>query len=296
MTDISLQDKVIIVTGASMGVGRAVALRCAQLGAVLVVNSSGAGGVDPAPLQSLVAQIERDGGEAIYSVGSVADPEYAQQLIATCVDRFGRLDGLANVAGVSEGGANTIREMDAQNWKRITGVHLDGSFYTSKYAIEQMVEQGGGTIVNTGSHAFLGSYGGSAYAAAKGAILSLSAAIAKDMWDDGIRCNVVLPGARTRLSTGAAYEAQIRDLNRRGLLDDARMYSALNPAPPEVMAAMYSYLLSDAAAAISGRLFSASGLHVGEFSWPVETVLETRDLASGGVWEERQIAALLDPS
>ena len=99
-----------------------------------------------------------------------------------------------------------------------------------------------------------------------------------------MRANVVCPGAKTRLSTGPAYEAQIADLNRRGLLDDVSMEGALDAAPPEYAAPTYAYLLSDAAADVTGQIFIAAGGFVGRFDRPTPGILAYRDHRDSPPW------------
>ena len=126
-----------------------------------------------------------------------------------------------------------------------------------------MVAQGGGAIVNTSSFAFLGDYGGTGYPAGKGGVNGLTLAIAAELREHGVRANVVCPGAKTRLSTGPDYEAQIAGLNRRGLLDDVSTQAALDAPPPEYVAPTYAYLASDRAKDVTGKIFIAAGGFVG---------------------------------
>lgn len=284
-----LEGKSAIITGASLGIGRAIALEFASQGASLVVNSRGKDGGKA--LGALVDEIDAAGGKVIASAGSVADFQYTADLIATCIKNFGSVDILANIAGIEEGNKSSITEMDPQIWQRVIDVHLGGTFNTCRHATPHMVAQGGGLIINTGSHAFLGSYGGTAYAAAKGGINSLTAAIAMDLAEANVRCNVVNPGAKTRLSTGDDFEAGIRDLNRRGLLDDARMASALNAQPPDIIAPFYSWLASELAAHYTACLFSTSGMHCGQFSWPTEEIKAVKVPGSNIPWSIEEISS-----
>src|SRR5699024_10434612 len=128
-----------------------------------------------------------------------------------------------------------------------------------------MAKQKHGAIINTSSHAFLGMYGGTGYAAGKGATNSLTWAMAMDLKEHGVRVNAICPGAKTRLSTGDDYEELIKNLNQRGLLNDSLMDQSLNPPDPSYVAALYAYLVSDAAQDISGRLFWAAGGYLGMF-------------------------------
>ena len=154
-----------------------------------------------------------------------------------------------------------------------------------------MVAQGGGAIVNTSSFAFLGDYGGTGYPAGKGAVNGLTLAIAAELKEHGVRANVVCPGAKTRLSTGPDYEAQIADLNRRGLLDDASMQGALDAPPPEYAAPTYAYLVSDLAKDVTGQIFIAAGGFVGRFDRPSPAVIAYRDHHDSPPWSMAELRA-----
>ena len=154
-----------------------------------------------------------------------------------------------------------------------------------------MVAQGRGAIVNTSSFAFLGDYGGTGYPAGKGAVNSLTLAIAAELKEHGVRANVVCPGARTRLATGPDYEAHITELNRRGLLDEISMAGALDAAPPEYAAPTYTYLVSDLAAHVTGQIFIAAGGFVGRFERQTPSIVAFRGHHDEPPWTVEEIAA-----
>jgi NAD(P)-dependent dehydrogenase (short-subunit alcohol dehydrogenase family) len=147
-----------------------------------------------------------------------------------------------------------------------------------------MVAQGGGAIVNTSSFAFLGDYGGTGYPAGKGGVNGLTMAIAAELKAQGVRANVVCPGAKTRISTGPDYEAQIADLNRRGILDGASAQVALDAPPAEYVAPTYAYLVSDRAKDVTGQIFIAAGGFVGRFDKPTPSFLAYRDHQDSPPW------------
>ena len=118
-------------------------------------------------------------------------------------------------------------------------------------------------------------------------------AIAAELAEHGVRANVVCPGARTRLSTGADYEQQIESLRRRGMLDEVSAQGALDAAPPEYVAPMYAYLVSDLAAKVSGQIFIAAGGFVGRFDRPTPSLLGYRDHHDSPPWSVDEIAAML---
>src|SRR6185437_4974713 len=206
------------VSGGSRGIGRAVAELLGSLGAGVVVN-----GRDEHAAQETVAAITASGGRAIAVVGAADDERVARSLVDACVSTFGRLDTLINCAGIAEPPGSSILTISPQEFDRLISGHLGTAFHTCRAGAPVLAAQGHGAIINTSSVAFLGDYGGTGYPAGKGAVNGLTMAIAAELKPHGIRANVVCPGARTRLSTGAEYEQHIEDLHRRRLLDEVTM-------------------------------------------------------------------------
>jgi NAD(P)-dependent dehydrogenase (short-subunit alcohol dehydrogenase family) len=238
-------------------------------------------GRDPDAVSDAAARI---GGTSIGFPGSPADPATADALIDSCVSEFGRIDALINCAGTAEPTGSSILNVTSGQFRDLLEAHLGTVFETCRAAAPKMVAQGGGAIVNTSSFAFLGDYGGTGYPAGKGAVNGLTLAIAAELKSEGVRANVVCPGARTRLSTGAEYEAQIADLNRRGLLDDVSMQGALDAAPPEYAAPTYAYLVSDLAKDVTGQIFIAAGGFVGGFDRQTPGIIAYRDHHDSPPW------------
>ena len=284
-----LSGKRAVITGSSLGIGRAVALRLAREGARVVISARN---VDA--LEETLTTIRDAGGEAIACTGSVADYAVAGQLLASCVEHYGGVDVLINCAGIAEPHGTSILDIDEDDWRELIDVHLNGTFNTCRHAAPQMAAQGRGTIINTSSHAFLGIYGGSGYAAGKGGVNSLSYAMAMDLREYGIDVNVVCPGAKTRLSTGDEFEQKIETLHAKGILSEERKLSALNPASPDYVASLYAVLASDRARGVTGQTFWGSGGYIGRFLEPGQEVLTTMDHSSQPPWEIEQLADALE--
>ena len=208
-------------------------------------------------------------------------------------EEFGPIDVWVNCAGIAEPEGASILDVSPDEWRQVLDVHLEGTFHGCRQVAPRMVERGRGAIVNTSSHAFTGLYGGTGYAAAKGAINSLTFALAAELREHGVRVNAVCPGARTRLSTGPAFERHIRSLHARGLLPAAVRDAALDPPDARFVGPLYVFLASDRAAGVTGRLFSASGGYVGLFAEPTESLLAFRDHRRHAPWTQDELTTAL---
>jgi glucose 1-dehydrogenase len=228
----SLEGKTALVTGASRGIGRAIAFSLAQAGAsVAVAYRSGA-----EEAEALAREI---GGSAIQS--DVSDPESARAL----VEEAGDLDVLVNNAGVTV--AKPVLELGAEDVEKIFGVHVRGAFLLAVAAAKEMRKQGSGVIVNiTSVHEHVPRHGFALYASAKAALGMLTRSLALELAPDGIRVNSVAPGA---IATERNEEA-----------DDLRDEIPLGrPGSPEEVAEVVAFLASDGAAYITGASILADG-------------------------------------
>jgi 3-oxoacyl-[acyl-carrier protein] reductase len=279
VTERLLAGRGAVVVGGSRGVGRTVAALLAELGAGVVVN-----GRDESAVGAAVSEITASGCSSVGFAGSPTDDATAAALIAACVDTYDRIDILVNCAGIPEPPRSSILSISTADFHELIDSHLGTAFHTCRAAAPLMVRQCAGAIVNTSSFAFLGDYGGTGYPAGKGAVNGLTMAIAAELREHRVRANVVCPGAKTRLSTGADYEDQIRELNRRGLLDDVSTQGALDAAPPQYVAPLYAFLASDLAAGVTGQILIGAGGFVGRFDKPAPAFLGYRDHASTPPW------------
>jgi NAD(P)-dependent dehydrogenase (short-subunit alcohol dehydrogenase family) len=280
-----LEDKVIVITGAGRGIGRAHAEACAAAGARVVINDIGANlqgsGEDSSPADEVVAAIEQSGGEAIAHYGDVSDEEGARTLIGSAIDRWGTVDGVINNAGIVRD--RMLFKMSVDEFDAVVRVHLRGTFLVSREACAHWRERakgGDGTtraaIVNTSSTSgLLGVVGQTNYGAAKAGIAAMTQILAMEMHRYGVNCNALSPGARTRLAETAFP----------GLSEFADR--AVDPLAPESVAALGVFLLSDEAAEITGQVFGIQGplLQLYEGWHPVQT------LQSESGWSPGEIAA-----
>ena len=207
---LGLEGKAAIVTGGGaagdgIGNGRAAAIMLARAGArVLVVDRF----LDLA--ENTVGMIEAEGGEAVAHQADLGHEDECQGVVAAAMERFGRLDVLDNNVGISSKGS--VVEEGREAWEQVMRVNVESVFLASKYAVPEMIESGdGGAIVNIASTAAIRPRGMTAYSTSKGAMMSLTRAMAVDHGADGIRVNCVLPGA---MHTPRLFH--------RGMTDDAR--------------------------------------------------------------------------
>ncbi|WP_205872898.1 SDR family NAD(P)-dependent oxidoreductase [Mycobacterium camsae] len=283
-----LTDRGVVVVGGSRGIGRAVSEVLCTMGAAVVVN-----GRDPEAVGQLVDSLTASGGAAVGVAGTAGDEDVAAGLIDACVQSFGRLDVLINCAGIAEPPGSSILGISPVEFDSLIGAHLGTVFHTCRVAAPVMAAQGHGSIINTGSVAFLGDYGGTGYPAGKAAVNGLTMAIAAELKGAGVRANVVCPGARTRLSTGPEYERHIIDLHRRGLLDEMTMRASLDAAPPAFVAPLYAYLAGDLAREVTGQIFVAAGNFVGRLPRPTSQVLGYRDHSDNAPWSVDQLHTMI---
>lgn len=283
-----LDGRGVVVSGGSRGIGRAVAELMCELGAGVVVNGRDADAVD-----ETVAAIKASGGRVVGMAGAANDERIAGALIEQCVGAFGRLDALVNCAGVAEPPGSSILNISPEEFDHLIAAHLGTAFHTCRVAARVMASQGHGAIINTGSAAFLGDYGGTGYPAGKGAVNGLTMALAAELKAYGVRANVVCPGARTRISTGAEYESHIEDLHRRGLLDEMTMRASLDVAPAAFVAPLYAYLVSDLSRGVTGQILVAAGGFVGSYERPAPHLLGYRDHHEAQPWSVDELHAMI---
>ena len=232
-----LQDKVAIITGAGGGMGRTAALMFAAEGASVVVAEFGeAAGVET------VRQVEAAGGRATFVKVDVSNEADARGMVEHAVSTFGRLDVLYNNAGIMPEADHSVTDTEVAVWDQVMAVNVRGVFLGCKYAIPQMVDGGGGSVINIASFvALVGcSVPQDAYTASKGALLSLTRSLAVQFGPHGVRTNAICPGP---VETPLLMDWLVKDEQAK------RIRLARNPTgrfgKPEEIVNMAIYLASD---------------------------------------------------
>jgi 3-oxoacyl-[acyl-carrier protein] reductase len=265
----AVDGKRIVITGASRGLGRGFAVALAEAGARVVIN-----GTNAEHLAATARAIADAGGVSASVVGTVADDAVCEEIVATCVERFGGIDVAVNNAGVAID--RTLLKMTPEEFDMSVAVNLRGSWSVSRHAVKAMVAAGtGGHLLHiTSIAAFIGSIGQSNYAAAKAGQLGLMYAWSSELSRYGIRVNALSPGAATDM-TQVVFDNVT-----------ARAVKAGKPAPtphemgfgtPETVAPLVVFLCSDAAAHIDGQLMTFNGRKLAVWRHAKERVHTTRD-------------------
>jgi NAD(P)-dependent dehydrogenase (short-subunit alcohol dehydrogenase family) len=268
MSELRFDDRVAVITGAGRGLGKAYALLLASRGAKVIVNDPGGsmqgGDVDSGPAAEVVREIKAAGGEAVASTESVATLAGGQAIIQTALDHFKRIDILIHNAGNVR--PASLKQMSLEDFDAVLDVHLKGAFHVVRTAFPLMCKAGYGRIVLTSSIGGLyGNHGIVNYAMSKSAMIGLSNVAALEGAAEGVKSNVIVPAAVTRMAEG-------------------RDTSAYPPMTPELVAPVVAWLAHESCSitgemliSIAGRIaraFIAESPGVYQGQWTIEQVAE----------------------
>jgi NAD(P)-dependent dehydrogenase (short-subunit alcohol dehydrogenase family) len=246
-----LSGKTALITGGTSGIGRATALLFGQEDAKVAVL-----GRDETRGQTVVTEIERAGGTAIFLQCDVRFADSCQRAVDRTIDAFGRLDILFNNAGVFY--PHTILECTEEEWDLTVDISLKGTYLMSKYALPTMIAQGSGAIINNASGwGLVGGNEAVAYCAAKGGVVLMTKALAVDHSHQGIRINCVCPG-------DVETPMLIADAKQRGMTWEAYLAEAADRpmgriGQPEEVAKAVLFLASDDASLVTGAVLAVDG-------------------------------------
>jgi len=267
--------KCIVITGAGRGIGRGHAIVLAAEGARVVVND-----VDRNEAEGVVREIEAVGGVARANADDIGTRKGCEALVAQCVDAFGRIDAAISNAGIVRD--RSLLKMSDAEFDDVFRIHAKSTFWVAQAAAIRMKDQGeGGSIVNTTSGAHMGNFGQTNYAAAKGAIASMTYTWALELARFGIRVNAIAPAASTRM-TASAKDAQGRDIE-------------LPFWDPALNTPLVAYLISDEGDWVTGQVFATGMERLGILEHPKFGKMLTRP----GGWDvasvRRQLKEDLGP-
>ena len=244
----TLNDKRVLITGSSSGIGAGVAVAFAQAGAQVVINYPDQ--TQQANAQSVLAEIEKLGGKAIAIEADVALEDDVERLVDGAVEQMGGIDILINNAGIAA--TSPVEEVPIETWDRIIAVHLRGTFMMTKRVLPLMYAQDYGKIINTASQlAYIGSPGLTHYTAAKGAIVSFTRSVALEIGERNVNINSVAPGA-TMTPILEPLPAELLEAVRQNI-PKGKIASVADIVPT------YLFLASDAAHHYQGQTLSPNG-------------------------------------
>lgn len=245
-----LDGKVSLITGASRGIGMAIALKLASLGSRVAVNYVAIEERNKADADSVVKEITDSGGEAVAVEGNVSDGESVKAMVEHVADKWGKLDILVNNAGINRD--TLLLRMSDDAWDAVIDTNLRGAFLCTKFAVKHMMKQQWGRVISLSSVVGrVGNAGQSNYAASKGGIIAFTKSVAREMGSRNITVNAVAPGFIVTEMTD-----RLSPETRDGLLS---LVPLARLGQPEDVAELVAFLASDKAGYITGQVITIDG-------------------------------------
>ncbi len=291
-----LKGRNAVVTGAGRGIGKAIAIALAEEGANVVVCDIGGAvdgsGGDKTPADQVVDECRKLGVKAMAQYGDVSKFADAEAAIKACVESFGGVHILCNIAGIDK--PKMIWNMSEQEWDQVVGVHLKGTFNFMRNAAPFMRDQKFGRIINCTSEAWMGGTTHLNYGAAKAGITTLTWGGAQELGPAGITVNAICPRARTRMTDDPKVREMVVKRVEKGLMDPSvlkRMDREM--VDPSAFAKIAAFLASDDAALVNGQVFLTTAITIARYSKPEE--ITRAENPSEGPWTMDMIKAAFVP-
>jgi len=241
-----LSDRVAIVTGSGRGIGRAIALKLAEVGATIVINDIG----DASPVDSLAEEIKAMNRESLAILGDVSLSSDVDRMVEAAIATYGKVDILVNNAGITRD--QLVLRMSDEDWEKVMNVNLKSVFFCTRAVLRHMVKQRWGRIVNIASIVgIVGNAGQANYASAKAGIIGFTRTTAKEVASRGITANAIAPGFIDTSMTQQLQEDWKRELQRRIPLGYL--------GTPRDVAEAVAFLASEEARYITGQVLGVDG-------------------------------------
>lgn len=241
-----LTNKNALVTGASRGIGRAIAIEMAKMGAFVIVNYNGS----KERAEETVSEIKKNGGDAAAVCCNVSDDAACKEMIDALVKEYGHIDILVNNAGITRD--NLLMKMSEEDFEQVLNTNLKGTFHTIKHLSRQFLKQRSGRIINISSvSGIIGNAGQANYSASKAGVIGLTKSVARELASRGITANAIAPGLVATDMTDS-----LSDSIKEGMLEQIPLRRI---GAPEDIAKTAVFLASDAAAYITGQVIAVDG-------------------------------------
>jgi 3-oxoacyl-[acyl-carrier protein] reductase len=241
-----LKNKIVLITGASQGIGKIIALKLSSMGAQIALN-------DIAPqeqnLKGVVEEIKNNGGNADYFLADVSKYDQVESMVKKIEEKFGRLDILINNAGICQD--RTLAKMTVEEWQRVVDINLTGVFNVTKASLPLIVLNKGNIVSVSSIVGERGNFGQANYSATKAGIIGFTKSLSKEVGKLGVRVNAIAPGfIETKMAEAIPEEMKVAV---------KRLTSLGRFGKPEEVASVVSFLVSDDASFITGAIINIDG-------------------------------------